>query len=356
MLTTIQDAVNSHLPPKRKTSPGGWTSFNAPCCIHNGESADNRSRGGIVSNPDGSVSYHCFNCNFKASYQPGRHLTYKFRKLLSWLGASDNEVKKLVIDAIRIKDLIKPEDTKQEEREEVSFKVRPLPENAKTFIEWDTWFTLQAENTAVRNVPWDFGRAIEYSVERRIDWQKYGLRWTDETDHNYHKRVIIPCYWKNQLIGSTARTFDDNVKPKYYSDYEPNFVFNTDMQTADKAFVIVVEGPIDAMVVDGVAILGSECSEVQADIIESLGKEVIVVPDFDIKLVKGKKVWSGVSLINHAIEYGWDVSFPIWHDTCKDVAEAVEKYGQLFVLKSIIEGRESSKLKIELRKKKIYNS
>jgi hypothetical protein len=39
----------------------------------------------------------------------------------------------------------------------------------------------------------------------------------------------------------------------------------------------------------------------------------------------------------------------------KDVASAVENYGKLFTLKSIIEGKESNRLKIELRKKKLYN-
>jgi hypothetical protein len=45
------------------------------------------------------------------------------------------------------------------------------------------------------------------------------------------------------------------------------------------------------MSIDGVAILGSECSEQQADIIESLGREVIVVPDFDKHTSKqGKEI------------------------------------------------------------------
>ena len=104
------------------------------------------------------------------------------------------------------------------------------------------------------------------------------------------------------------------------------------------------------MAVDGVAVLGSECSEVQADIIDSLGKEVIVVPDADR---------AGMKLVNQAIEYGWSVSFPIWQregaKICKDVSEAVRMYGKLFVLKSILDSRESSKLKIELMRKKLYN-
>jgi len=128
MLNTIQDFVKTILPTKKKTSPSGWTSFNAVCCEHNGETPDRRGRGGIANNPDGSISYHCFNCNFKASYQPGRHLTYKFRKLLSWFGAGQNEIQRLVIEAIRIKDLITPEDEVQEE-EPITFKIQSLPKD-----------------------------------------------------------------------------------------------------------------------------------------------------------------------------------------------------------------------------------
>ena len=46
-MNSVFDIVTAHLPPKRKTTPSGWTSFNAPCCIHNGDSADTRQRGGL---------------------------------------------------------------------------------------------------------------------------------------------------------------------------------------------------------------------------------------------------------------------------------------------------------------------
>jgi hypothetical protein len=49
------------------------------------------------------------------------------------------------------------------------------------------------------------------------------------------------------------------------------------------------------------------------------------------------------------------VSFPVWQETHKDVASAVAAFGKLFVIKTILESRQSNRLKIELRKKKIYN-
>jgi hypothetical protein len=330
MLNIISDFIRSILPVKKKTTPSGWTSFNSPCCVHNGESPDTRGRGGLTSNPDGSVSFHCFNCNFKASYQPGRHLTFKFRKLLKWLGADDTDIKRLVIEAIRVRELVAPEEVKQEaEEEKIEFKVRELPEDAVSLVALDYVHS-----------------ALEYCVARKIDIDKYAFYATRQEQYNLHKRIIIPFIWQGRTIGYTARAIEENVKPKYHSSYEPNFVFNTNNQLADSKFVIVCEGPFDAMSIDGVAVLNNECNETQADIIESLGREVIVVADRDR---------AGARMINNAIEYGWTVSFPVWLETCKDVNEAVVKYGRLFVLKTILDAKQTSKLKIELMKKKLYN-
>ena len=256
MLNSILDAVTQILPHKRKTnSSSGWISFNGVCCQHNGESADTRGRAGLVMNPDGGVSYHCFNCNFKASYVPGRHLTYKFRKLLSWLGADEGTIKRLVIDAIRIKDLVAPEQLVEVvEQEEIKFKARPLPEDSSNMEELGMMYKLKD----YEDMPADFVDAVTYAFHRKVDFSKYQLYWTPETQYNLNKRVIIPFTWKNQIIGYTSRTFDDAVKPKYHSSYESNFVFNVDKQLKDAKFVIVVEGPFDAMAVDGVAVLSNE--------------------------------------------------------------------------------------------------
>ena len=343
MLNIISDFIKGILPTKKKTTPSGWTSFNGVCCPHNGESADTRGRGGLTANADGSVSYHCFNCGFKASYQPGRHLTFKFRKLLGWLGANDGDVKRLVIEAIRIKDLVAPEQVKLEPEEKIEFKVRELPKDAVSFQQMITFHLLDDFN----NVPPLLNSAVDYIKQRKVDTTKYDFLWTDSTEHKLDRRVIIPMIWEGRTIGYTARTFVDEVKPKYYSHYEPNFVFNTNNQQRDWKFVIVCEGPFDAMSIDGVAVLGNEIAEQQADIIDALGREVIVVADADK---------SGAKLVDAAIKYGWSVSFPVWQEDidCKDISDAVVKYGKLFVLKTIIDSKESSKLKIELLRKRRY--
>ena len=83
-------------------------------------------------------------------------------------------------------------------------------------------------------------------------------------------------------------------------------------------------------------------SDAQARLIRSLGREVTVVPDQDL---------AGIELIDRAVELGWAVSIPEWPEGCKDVNDAVIKLGRLGALLTIMQSRETSRIKIELRKK-----
>ena len=129
---------------------------------------------------------------------------------------------------------------------------------------------------------------------------------------------------------------------KYYTDVQPGYVFNMDAQDWTRKFVIVTEGPFDAITISGVSILGSEINDTQRELIDNLGRQVIVVPDRDAP---------GDKLIDQAIEFGWSVAFPEWEKSVSDVAEAVQKYGRLFTIQSILKTAEKTKLKIDLQRK-----
>jgi DNA primase len=191
-----------------------------------------------------------------------------------------------------------------------------------------------------------YWQQLNMCIVETIDINKYNFYWTPEEAYNLHRRIIVPFYYQGETIGYTSRAIVDGIKPKYWSSHPADTVFNIDNQKPDSKFVIVCEGPFDAMSIDGVAVSGSEISDLQIDQIDRLQREVIVVPDRDR---------AGRKLIDRANEAGWSVSFPVWQETCKDINEAVVKHGKLFVLKCILESRETSKLKIELKKKKLYS-
>jgi DNA primase len=321
------------LPAGRKKTPSGWIAFNAPCCIHNGESQDKKKRGGIMTSADGTVSYHCFNCGFKASYVSGRRLTQKMRTFMSYIGVPDDTVRKLAIEAMRHEE----GDTKYERKKFVSFNKKELPIGAKRLENWLEKFNSLSEIQQQR-----LDNLLNYLSTRGTGADWYDFMYSDNKNWDVDKRLLIPFYWKGDIVGFTGRLFENIEKVKYYTDVQPGYVFNMDAQDWSRKFVLVTEGPFDAIAVSGVSILGSEVNETQKELINGLGRTVIVIPDRDAP---------GEKLISQATEFGWNVSFPTWDKEVNDVAEAVAKYGKLFAVKSILQATESSKLKIDLRRK-----
>lgn len=325
-MNLIQTTVRAVLPAKRKLTPTGWESFNSVCCHHRGEKRDTRKRGGVIFSPEG-FTYHCFNCNFKAGWQPGHTLSANTRKLLEWLGLPDSEVSKLVLDAIKGKNNLK----KDEKTFNMTLELKELPNNCKTFNEW-----VQEGITDEK-----FINVVEYALNRNLNLNWYAWMWTPE--NGYNDRLIIPYFYEGNIVGWTARKIT-NGNPKYLTVSQPSYVFNLDNQTYDRKFVVLVEGPLDAISIDGVGVLSNELNEMQIARINALGKEAIVVPDNDL---------SGTKLITTALDQGWSVSLPEWGDEVKDVADAVKKYGRIYTLFTILKYREQSPIKITMIKKRI---
>jgi DNA primase len=145
------------------------------------------------------------------------------------------------------------------------------------------------------------------------------------------------------VVGNCVRFLDDRT-PKYLNDMQPGYVFGTDLQRDSWQSVLVMEGVLDALSINGLAVLHAEINDAQVRLIRSLGREVIVVPDQDE---------AGMKLVDRAVELGWSVSMPEWGDSVKDVNDAVIKYGRLGDLLIIMQAKENSRIKIELRKKQI---
>lgn len=330
-MSVVVETVLTFLPPKRKTTPSGWTSFNAPCCHHNGHSADTRQRGGVIRNDEG-ISYHCFNCGYKASWQPGRNLSHKMRKLLQWMNAPDDIVNKLALQVMQ-----ENEGTEVQNKlaELPTFNTVPLPDDAVRLADHQWAEAGHLDENMVR--------IFEYMLERNLRIDDIDYHWSPSL--GYRDRLIIPFYFEGRIVGWTARTIKGNKNPKYLSEQQPGYVFNLDEQRPHKVFCIVCEGPIDALHVEGVALLGSEIKDQQAMLINRLSKDVIVVPDRD---EAGKK------LVEQAIELGWAVSMPDWDSDINDIGDAVARHGRLYTLYKIVSNAESSKLKIQLRSKKWF--
>jgi len=281
-----------------------------------------------MTTPEGGWSYHCFNCNFKAGWSPGKLLSKNTKSLFKWMGMSETDIGKLSLAALKIKDdqpvLKKPLSLTLEER--------PLPEDC---LPIDTWIAEGAQETELLDV-------IKYLAdERKVGWDWYNWHWSAAA--GYRDRVIIPFYHNGKIVGYTGRKITQG-KPKYLTDAQPGYVFNIDAQSAERKYVIVVEGQFDAIAIDGCAIMHNEPNDTQILRLTTLGREVIVVPDKDRP---------GAKMLKTAIDNNWSASLPPWEDDIKDVADAVKRYGRLYVLTTILHYRVSGEIKINLLKKKL---
>lgn len=326
-MSIVSNIVSAYLPAKKKTTPSGWISFNAPCCHHNGQTIDKRGRGGLIFNNDGGVSYHCFNCGFKCSWHGAKSLSIKFKKFLEWLNVPDNIIKKLSLDLLKQETNI---ETKVHTQTILpAFKEITLPENTILINEAQT-------------VNLNILKTIEYISSRNLQFEDSKFYCCDNV--GLKNRLIIPFFYNDKLVGYTARTIADK-HPKYITNSQPGYVFGLNTQLSDYFFTIVCEGPIDALLIGATSILGSEISEYQSNLLNSYKTEKIVIPDRD---KAGKK------LIEQALSLGWSVSFPDWDKNINDVSDAVNKYGRVLTLYSIITSRHNSSLKIKLGAKKWF--
>lgn len=310
--------VLSYLPNKRKSTSSGWISFNAPCCVHNGESADRRQRGGIKTTDQG-WSYHCFNCGFTASFVLGRNLSFKARKLLSWLNVDRNEIERINLESLRHRNI----EGILNERQQISQKLQGIE-----FEDRD----LPADTQPLNDI------AQQYLNDRCMP-----------TDYPFLYKtmprpgIVIPFTHDNQVVGHTTRFLDDRT-PKYIQDIQHGYVFGTDLQRDTWQHVLVMEGVFDALSVSGLAVLHAEINDAQVKLIRSLGREITVVPDQDE---------AGMKLVDRALELGWAVSIPNWPADVKDVNDAVRRYGRTATLLSIFEARNTNRIRIEMSKKNL---
>jgi hypothetical protein len=309
---------------KIKKSASGWLSGNAVCCSYNGQSVDTRGRGGIIVELDNKINYSCFNCGFKASYVVGSSLGVKFKKLLGWLGADESTINQLTIEALKSKDayegivhLLPPKEVKIRQ-----FEYRKLPENSRL---------LNPKTDVIHT---------QFLKQRGIDYRSYNFY---VVDNESRTRIIIPYYHGGKLVGSTSRYYD-NLRPKYIADRQTGYVFNIDRQKSDWMACILVEGEFDAISVDGCAYMGNNISDEQAEVLNTLGRKIIVVPDRD---------HTGLKICDRALELGYHVSIPSWSSDIKDVNDAVKKYGKLSTLLSIIQGATNNKILIKMKRNKL---
>lgn len=306
---------------KIKRTPAGWISGNAVCCVANGERQDRRGRGGIKLNSD-KITYSCFNCGFSTGYHEGGVIGAKFKQWLRWMGASEELIGKLTLDALKYR---------QNSLDQAAEQIL-TPEQ---IVEFPTNSLLLADNVS------EFSDHVTYLKNRGFAPNDYPFYVSTSSKNFMRERVIVPLLKDYQVVGYSARAITNRL-PKYYVDVRVPVLFGLELQKYEWSWVPVCEGIFDALSIDGVASLGNQINDSQAEQLQNLNKEIIVVPDNDLP---------GNRLIQCALDYGWGVSFPDWPVGVKDVNDAVLRWGKLFVLRHIWRSTIRTKTAIRIRQK-----
>ena len=123
-------------------------------------------------------------------------------------------------------------------------------------------------------------------------------------------------------------------------------MFGYDNQHDDWQVALLTEGIFDALSIDGLALTHNTINDDQVKFMRQLHREIIFIPDRDK---------TGLATCERALEVGFKVSIPNWDTDVKDVNDAVIKYGKLPTLLSIIQSATTSKIKIEMMRKRIGN-
>lgn len=333
----IQSLATNLLPVKNKRNPNGWISFNCPACVHRGQQRpDTRQRGGMMYLTGGGIRYNCFNCKLSTSWQPGFALGNFTKKVLSWFGASREDIDKAAFEAFKIKEE-SPELADFTSEETKHLQTSTLPKDSKPIM--------QLVEEGFDN--FRFLQAIEYLQSRHEDllfWYN-DFHWSPE----FPERIIVPLKHQGIVygwVGRLTRAPKNSSEPPYItrsSVEQEKFLFNADALFAKTGkYVIVSEGLLDAIALSGVATLGNSISEVQLKWLNSSDKEIIVLADRDK---------AGQDLIDIALDNGWPVSFPPFDDDIKDGFDAAIKYGRPMALKLIIDYKEDNPLKINIKRR-----
>ena len=329
----VLDFVRQALPGGWKQTPSGWVSGNCPMCTTRGHRADTRKRGGFMFTDD-KVQYNCFNCGFKTGWSPGKKISSRLQELLVQIGADVGQIQRVNFELLK-------------EQEEVNITQQFIHQTTprEVIIDWKET-SLPLNSVRLQDVDTNkldeqqfqkFLAACEYINERCVDFYD---QWHWSSYSHFSNRVILPFYYKNHIVGYTARWIGktpNKETPKYYLQSPKHFVYNIDVQQQHK-YTIVTEGQLDALLLSGVAMQGNTPSLTQCDIVDKLGTEVIVLPDADR---------AGNELVKIALRRGWAVSFPPW-EGCKDAGDAVQRYGRLFTVRSILDSAETNTTKIQI--------
>lgn len=287
-------------------SPTGFYNLRCPVCN------DHSERGGFKFDGD-TTGYSCWNCNSKFKYEEGTgKLSKNAKDILEAFGISREDLRELTSSIF-----LKQTEDKDISLESVTKVKLHTPEVAFP----DRCKPLLSDGHEGLQEP-----ILEYLLNRKIDPLVHTFYFS--LDPKMLRRVIIPYWRDNKLIYWQARTIDKDVKPRYRNCEvaKDAVIYGYDqLHSYEVAPLFVTEGVFDAIMVDGISILGSSLNQAKLEILKRTKRRLIFVIDRDR---------TGGELGKAVLENGWELTFV--DVRAKDINDSVVKFGLPFTAYSLL--------------------
>lgn len=319
---TIQSLISAS--PLFHLSNTGWSVGKCPQC------SDYKERAGFKFDGN-SIIYNCWNCSTTAGYeeQSGK-MTKTFKSILEAMQLDMDEVSKILgsarliiqpqtISTINLASLLEVDTSTPE----INLPKKTYPLGHPEFIQFQE-------------------KIINYLLSRNIDPIKFNFFFSFE--EKLIDRVIIPFYRNEVLIYWQARLLPDALGKRYENPpiKREAVIFNIDkLYTFNEEPLFVTEGVFDAMLIDGIAILGSSLNDAKKELLRNSRRRLIFIIDKDK---------NGKSLAYEVLQEGWEITFT--PNGASDLSDSITKYGKLWsfheIMKAIPKDRNSANFAIKI--------
>jgi hypothetical protein len=320
---TLEDVIKQHV-HLQAPSKKGWQAVRCHVCN------DHTRKGlrGSFKFENGVVDYKCWNCGHSSRYNPEENEYYS-KNMLTTLEAfniPEDEYQAVILNSPAWQHGAKKSTHDNKKVTKIEPRVLKMPPH---------FYYLKDA------APDDFvaEAAIEYLEGRGVDPNSYPFMLAHKVEdpklmklNKWLGRVIMPIYKNNNLIYYIGRAlYDAERKYETPATEKDKILFGFDhiFEYTD-APIFVVEGWFDAFAIGGVAVLGNIISEPQRIWLDKSQREKIYIPD---------RFGDGKRAAEQALDFGWSISTPDIGSDPKDMDEAVQKYGKIYVIKSILENK-----------------
>lgn len=319
-MTRIYDEFQQLVTSRKNYRARGFININCPAC------GDRRQRGGFAPTQTGGFRYFCFNggCEYHdqpTGWEPGNGLVGRVRHLFELLGGNIHNIpmRELLIQNRNLYDK-NGNVIGQAEHLEVTRKFPDcdLPRDTDLLVTW------AEQEEEARDV-------LDY-LDQRGEFYKdaYPFLWSPARP----KYLIIPyMHYNDQIVGYLGRHIEKTSGADRFIQRAPeDYLFNQhELTYMNHSHVFVMEAPLDAIALRGLATRGSKFTQKQINLLKISGKTPVLIPD------RQGKEWK--NYLDVAEEQEWPIAIPDWGDDIKDPGEAVQQNGLLYTVEQLMDER-----------------